>query len=202
MKVLFIGGFLGSGKTTIVNRIVHDIAESGMTVAIVENEIGETGIDQDILGGSAKITAISGGCVCCELFGDLLAAINELDEKVAPDWLVIETTGMAALDRIRENYLKFGKASIPFCTATVVDCSRFELLWTAMKPLLKGQLAETDVVLLSKSDISAPSDNLLSIITESSGGSKIIDVSNGHEEETWARMLAVIKERTLHVGAR
>lgn len=203
MKVLFVGGFLGSGKTTIINRLIRCMADQGLRTAIVENEIGEIGIDAAILGdGKARITALNGGCVCCELFGNLLDAIGDVRTQIDPDWLIIETTGLAMLDSIKTNYEKYGSAEIPFYLVAVADCARFELLWDVITPLLTGQLASADIVLLSKTDVAAPTEHLQKIIAETASEAQILDVSKTADSDIWSAIDTILKGRAPHVGTR
>ena len=203
MNILFVGGFLGSGKTTVINRIIRSMTAQGLHAAIVENEIGEISVDQEILsGGGAKITALSGGCVCCELFGDLLTAIEDVHRQIDPDWLIIETTGLAMLDSIRNNYETYGSAQIPFYMLAVADCARFDLLWPVMKPLLKGQLASADIVLLSKTDVCAPSEQLRGVLSEIAPEAAVLDAGSAGEAELWPALETLLKGIPAHAGAR
>ena len=70
VPALVLSGFLGSGKTTLVQRLLADAAERGIRVALISNELGELGIDRALLGqGGQSYVELEGGCVCCELSG-------------------------------------------------------------------------------------------------------------------------------------
>jgi len=202
LNVLFVGGFLGSGKTTVINRLLNGMAGHGLRAAVVENEIGEIGVDQEVLGGSAVVTALSGGCVCCELFGDLLTAIGDVRAKADPDWLVIETTGLAMMESIKSNYEAYGSREIPFYIAVVADCARFELLWTVVEPLLRGQLSAADVVLLTKTDVAAPTQALTELIAASAPGADLLDASVDACRDLWACVEVRLEGRESHAGSR
>jgi G3E family GTPase len=91
-----LSGFLGSGKTTVVQRLLSDAAARGIRVALISNELGELGIDRALLGkGGQSYVELEGGCVCCELSDDLLETLVELRREVDPDRFVIETSGVA-----------------------------------------------------------------------------------------------------------
>ena len=203
MKALFIGGFLGSGKTTVINRILRGMTSQGLRAVIIENELGEVHIDQAILDtGKAKITSLNGGCVCCELIGDLLSAIESVKKKQAPDWLIIETAGLAMLDSIKSNYEQYGSAEIPFYLTAVADSERFEVLWEVMSPLLKGQFSPSDLILLSKTDVVAPSEQLFSILSEIAPGTDIVNTADVPDTELWTALESILKGLPAHIGSR
>jgi len=96
IPALVVSGFLGSGKTTMIRRLLDEAVQTGVRVALVSNELGELGIDQALLGeGGEAYVELEGGCVCCELSDDLLDTLQSLWEAVAPDRFVIETSGVA-----------------------------------------------------------------------------------------------------------
>ena len=99
LPVSIITGFLGCGKTTLVNHILQN--ESGKRILVIENEIGEESVDHELLlrapGGRAKeeVIVLSNGCVCCTVRGDLLRALHDLFKRPVfrtLDWVLIETT--------------------------------------------------------------------------------------------------------------
>lgn len=96
VPVLVLSGFLGSGKTTLVQRLLADARERGLRIALISNELGELGIDRALLGaGGQAFVELEGGCVCCELSDDLVDTLARLEREVAPDRFVIETSGVA-----------------------------------------------------------------------------------------------------------
>ena len=93
---LVVSGFLGSGKTTLVRRLLDGAQATGSRVAFVSNELGELGIDQAMLGGGEEaFVELAGGCVCCALNDELYETLIMLKEQVDPDRIVIETSGVA-----------------------------------------------------------------------------------------------------------
>jgi G3E family GTPase len=96
VPALVLSGFLGSGKTTIVQRLLEDAKRRGIRIALISNELGELGIDRALLGGGDQLyVELEGGCVCCELSDDLLDTLTQLHVEVDPDRFVIETSGVA-----------------------------------------------------------------------------------------------------------
>jgi len=100
IPVTILTGFLGSGKTTLLNRILTE--QHGGRVAVIENEFGEAGIDNEILvqEGQEQIVEMNNGCICCTVRGDLVRILGTLSEKrrtgaLRFDRVVIETTGLA-----------------------------------------------------------------------------------------------------------
>ncbi len=96
VPVLVLSGFLGSGKTTVVRRLLADARRQGLRIALISNELGELGIDRALLGaGGQAYVELEGGCVCCELSDDLVDTLARLQREVDPDRFVIETSGVA-----------------------------------------------------------------------------------------------------------
>ena len=93
--ILLLTGYLGSGKTTLVNRILAN--RKGIKFAVIVNDIGEVNIDADLIakgGGEGKkddsLVALQNGCICCTLVGDFGKALNEVIEQYDPDRILIE----------------------------------------------------------------------------------------------------------------
>ena len=154
MKILLFGGFLGSGKTTIIRAFIDGIlrAERG-TIAIIENEIGEVGVDDVLLReGSVKMTPLFGGCVCCEITGSLIGAVDEIYRQISPDWLIIELTGVAELLNVKELLDTYSTIGLEIAAIAVVDGSR----WTRLQIIgdfVRDQIMGSDLIILNKTDL-------------------------------------------------
>ena len=102
MKILVVGGFLGSGKTTFINTVLID-QSADRRIALLINEYGDRSVDSELISRRHyDVTDILGGCVCCTLKGKLRDAVKEIADAVNPDLLIIETTGMAVPAEVEE----------------------------------------------------------------------------------------------------
>ena len=95
-QVLIVSGFLGSGKTTLVRHLLDNAIQQGVRAAVISNEFGELGIDRALLGKNAEeYVELEGGCVCCQLSDELVETLVMLRERVNPERIVIECSGIA-----------------------------------------------------------------------------------------------------------
>jgi cobalamin biosynthesis protein CobW len=95
-EAVVVSGFLGAGKTTLVRRLLEDAQQSGVRAAVVSNELGELGVDRALLARPGEsYVEIEGGCVCCRLSDELVATLEMLRERVAPERVIVETSGVA-----------------------------------------------------------------------------------------------------------
>ncbi|WP_371381120.1 GTP-binding protein [Sporomusa aerivorans] len=161
MHILLFGGFLGSGKTTTILQIARYITENKQeTVALIENEIGEAGVDDQLFADSGlQVRPLFGGCVCCQITSDLITAVREIHETIKPDWLIIEMTGLAIPGNIAKLINEYCSFYTGFKTITLVDMGRWLELKEVLGPLVTGQVEKTNLVLINKADI-AGSDRL------------------------------------------
>ena len=94
IPVTILTGFLGSGKTTVLNHILTK--QKGLKTAVLVNEFGEIGIDNDLIVKTHEdIIELANGCICCTINGELLNAINRVLANNEIEYLIIETTGLA-----------------------------------------------------------------------------------------------------------
>ena len=105
IPVTVLTGYLGAGKTTLVNRILAE--RHGRRWAVIVNEFGEAGIDGElIVGGDEELIELSNGCVCCTVRGDLVRTVRSLLARaVKPDAILVETTGLAAPAPVAQTFL-------------------------------------------------------------------------------------------------
>jgi G3E family GTPase len=157
LKILILGGFLGSGKTTVLLQLARYLVEQSTSgsqtkVAIIENEIGQIGIDDKVLRSNGySVTDIFSGCVCCSLNSDLISGIQEIRKETDPQWVVIEATGVAFPDKIAETlFINLGLESQ---IITLVDAKRWHRIRIPLENLIIGQLNDAQLILLNKTDL-------------------------------------------------
>ncbi|NOT79982.1 MAG: GTP-binding protein [Bacteriovoracaceae bacterium] len=155
IPVTVLTGYLGSGKTTLLNYILGQ--NHGLKIAVIENEFGEIGVDQDIvIQADEEIFEMNNGCVCCSVRGDLVRILDGLKKRKNKfDRIIIETTGVAdpapviqtflAEKSLRDDYYLDG-------VITLVDAKHF-LIQVERSPEVKRQIAYADKLVLTKSDL-------------------------------------------------
>ena len=157
--VLLLTGYLGSGKTTLVNKILAN--KKGIKFAVIVNDIGEVNIDADLIeaGGVVdqkddSLVALQNGCICCTLKMDLVQQLNEIVSQKKFDYIVIEASGICepapiaqticAYPQMYPDLAKNGKAVLD-AIVTVVDARRMCDEFSAGNDLLKKDLHEDDI---------------------------------------------------------
>ena len=155
IPVTVLTGYLGAGKTTLLNRILSE--PHGKKFAVIVNEFGEIGIDNDlVVGADEEIFEMNNGCICCTVRGDLIRIIEGLMKRKGKfDAIIVETTGLADPAPVAQTF---------FVDADVEQAARLDAVvtvadakWLAQRlkdaPEAKNQIAFADVVLLNKTDL-------------------------------------------------
>ena len=158
MRVNLVCGFLGSGKTTLMRRI---LAERGgrERMAVIVNEFGQVGIDGQILeGANVDVVELTAGCFCCVLKGSLVSAVEELRDVKRVDRIAIESSGVSQPGELVAVLADPAiKASVDLGpVVTVVDASRFAAHRKVLGGFYTDQVKHADVVLLNKRDLTRP----------------------------------------------
>lgn len=155
VPALVLSGFLGSGKTTLVQRLLADARARGIRVALISNELGELGIDRALLGrGGQSYVELEGGCVCCELSDDLLKTLVELHRDVDPDRFVIETSGVALPYDTQLNFWREpARDFIGDDMAVVVVNAEQVLEGRDLEGTFEDQVQSADLLVLNKLDL-------------------------------------------------
>ncbi len=160
IPALVVSGFLGSGKTTLVQHLLADAQRQGLRVAIVSNEFGELGIDQALLGdGEEAYVELEGGCVCCKLSDELRETLQMLWEKVQPDRVVVETSGVAMPFETQINFWREPVKSWVGSDMAVVVVNAEQLSEERdLEGTFEYQVSSADLLLLNKLDLVASSE--------------------------------------------
>src|ERR1700760_4972138 len=153
VPVLLVTGFLGAGKTTVVNHLLAHA--DGRRIAAVVNDFGAINIDAELIAGAADgVVSLSNGCICCTLEGDLLRTLATLLRRdPRPEFIVIETSGIADPADIVRNLMDpvIWKEAPLETVLCVVDATQSAAALD--DALLRSQLRAADVVALSKVDL-------------------------------------------------
>lgn len=154
LPVTVIAGFLGSGKTTLLNHILGN--HQGLKIGVIVNEIGEIGIDSDlIIATDDDMVELSNGCICCSLNSDLIGAVRRvLQRNQQIDYLLVECTGVADPLPIVLTFLRpdFRASTRVDSIIAITDAENFSLDLFASKAA-HNQLRYADTILLNKCDL-------------------------------------------------
>jgi len=155
IPVTVLTGYLGAGKTTLLNRILSE--PHGKKYAVIVNEFGEIGIDNDlIVGADEEVFEMNNGCICCTVRGDLIRIIDGLMRRKGKfDAIIVETTGLADPAPVAQTFFvdeNVGKNTRLDAVVTVADAK-----WLRDRlrdaPEAKNQIAFADVILINKTDL-------------------------------------------------
>ena len=149
-KIDIYSGFLGAGKTTLIKKLIKE-AYAGEKVVLIENEFGEIGIDGGFLQDSGvNITEMNSGCICCSLVGDFAKALKQVEEKYAPDRIIIEPSGVGKLsDVIRAVERANVENSILNAFCAVVDANKCKMYMKNFGEFFVDQVGNASCVVLS-----------------------------------------------------
>jgi G3E family GTPase len=159
-RLILLTGFLGTGKTSFLDHFIQAQTAANNFVAVVQNEIGEKGLDATLLDQTYAVTQMDEGCVCCSLSGNLRGALADILDRFQPDFIVLETTGLAnpanilgEIDDLKD-ILEFGSIT------TIVD-SRAGIRTLERFEVARDQVRLADVILINKSDLATQGHDAL-----------------------------------------
>ena len=155
MDIHILGGFLGTGKTTLLMRLVSMFSEKGKKVVV--NEAGSVGVDGTTIKGQGyNAVELPQGCICCTLVGALQESLVQVVKDYTPDILIIEPTGIALPDKVRDSveaikgrFIQYDKLDI----IGMLDGPRFDIFITKNKDFYVKQLKDSDVLIVNKKDL-------------------------------------------------
>jgi G3E family GTPase len=155
IPVTVLTGFLGAGKTTLVNRILSE--QHGKRIAVIENEFGEIGVDHElVIGADEEIFETSNGCICCTVRGDLIRILTQLRKRRERfDAILIETTGLADPGPVAQTFFIDEELKEYYsldAIVTLVDARHIEQE-LERDTIAREQIAFADIVLLNKIDL-------------------------------------------------
>lgn len=158
--VTVLTGYLGAGKTTLLNRILSE--QHGHKYAVIVNEFGEIGIDNDlIVGADEEVFEMNNGCICCTVRGDLIRIIEGLMKRKGKfDAIIVETTGLADPAPVAQTFFVDQDIADESRLDAIVTVADAKFLAARLKdaPEAKNQIAFADVVIVNKTDLVSPAE--------------------------------------------
>jgi G3E family GTPase len=181
VPILLVAGFLGAGKTTVVNHLLAHA--EGRRIAAVVNDFGAINIDAELIAGAGDgVVSLANGCICCSLEGDLLRTLAAILRRTPrPEAIVIETSGVADPTDIVRNLMDpviWREAPLETVLCVVDATSRAEALNDALP---RAQLRAADVVALSKVDLTdaAGRERIRAAIATVKPAAVVVDAPHG-----------------------
>ncbi len=157
MDLIVIAGFLGSGKTSILLQLARPLAAAGRRIAVIENEIGKVGIDDQLLTAEGlRVKELYSGCICCSLRIDLVQTLLELERTWNPDLVLVEPSGVAGPDQVLDALVGYGGNIENRQMLVVLDATRAALLQSGTLPPVARGVHAADLLLVNKSDAVTP----------------------------------------------
>jgi G3E family GTPase len=198
MKVLVIGGFLGSGKTSTIIRLGKELSSQGNKVAVIVNEIGEIGIDGDVISKyGLDTTELTSGCICCSLKVNMKNTITLLMKDFQPDLLLIEPTGIAFPQVIKNeiDLMDLKDTSIA-PLVTLIDGSRFKQIMKEVKHFSMRQIIDAQILGINKIDLMEPRQIPIveASVQQLNPKAKVVQLSSKMQDDHWHDFIKLMLE--------
>jgi G3E family GTPase len=198
MKVIIIGGFLGSGKTTTLLKLGKYLNDKGEKIAIIVNEIGEIGVDGTTLDiEGVETREITNGCICCTLKIDMEQALESLAEEYGPDTVIIEPTGVAFPRQIKEEIELMKITDMEFSPIiNLIDGSRFDLEIEQIPKFIKTQIEDADILGINKIDVATDEQvsKVKALLQHYNTDAKILEFSAKENAGDFEELIETISE--------
>ncbi|MEL7092980.1 MAG: CobW family GTP-binding protein [Pseudomonadota bacterium] len=180
IPVTVIGGYLGAGKTTLINQMLRQA--EGLRIAVLVNEFGALSIDEDLIEAQeGDVISIAGGCVCCAFGDNLIGAIGDMVAmKPAPQHIVIEASGVAIPQAIAATLSLVAGVHLAG-TVVLADAETVQRRArdTYMGDTILRQLTGADLVLLTKGDLLADTARVADWLRDVSDGAEVVQAAFG-----------------------
>ncbi len=176
-RVMILSGFLGSGKTTFLNRLLKQA--DGRRLAVIVNEFGEIGLDAALINAPGEFVKMDNGCLCCALNEDLAKTLESLKDRDDFDAVVVETTGIADPLTVAWTFLRpqmEGRYRIGTLT-TIVDAQNLESMLQSSREAT-DQIRQADILCLSKTDLVKDLTHVTSLLRNINPNARFTDTSS------------------------
>lgn len=153
-EIFVISGFLGAGKTTLIQKLLKEVFHNEKVV-LIENDFGDISVDAALLKSTGiEVKEINSGCICCSLSGDFIKSLKELLKRFEPDKIIIEPSGVGKLSDIVEacsnpEIIPLAKIKTKI---TVADVKRCKMYFDNFGEFYENQIGNADTILLSRTD--------------------------------------------------
>jgi len=155
IPVTVVAGFLGAGKTNLINHILH--GDHGLRIAVVVNDFGSINIDAELISDVGEgMVSLANGCICCVIRTDLISAVLQLaDRPERPDHIVIESSGVADPTSVVRAFMEpeIRSSVLLDGVITLVDAEQVLVLPEEAMKLARAQVTGGDLIVLNKTDL-------------------------------------------------
>jgi G3E family GTPase len=199
MNLVLITGFLGSGKTTLAINLARIGIRKGLRVAIVVNEIGEIGIDDQFMRSlGLNVWELLGGCICCTLAGSLTNTLRQLETDFAPNLILVEPSGAADPRHLLSAVETYQGSTVESrLRIALLDPLRMKVLMAVLTPLVTSTITHADLILINKADLASSEEMEYArcVAGDINPAAKtiIISAKNGPELPFWSELLPYLR---------